>query len=200
MANTDSVRTQILKSALILFQRRGYEGTSMKRIADTQNISPQALYWYFDSKAEVFYEAMSLLFREFQAYVAIQLKSDDPTIRLQQLVRAHVEWQLAEQELAGAFSRNIETAAELTTELENKKRAFIDAQREYVEEVRTILAKGKQNGRFFYYDERVTAMAIISLCEGVATWYNPDHELSPETIADHYVQMVTSMVATPVRL
>jgi AcrR family transcriptional regulator len=52
---TDSRRTRerILDAALALFAERGYEATSMREIAEQLGITKPALYYHFDSKADI---------------------------------------------------------------------------------------------------------------------------------------------------
>jgi len=52
---TDSPRTRerILDAALTLFADRGYEATSMREIAEQLGITKPALYYHFDSKADI---------------------------------------------------------------------------------------------------------------------------------------------------
>ncbi|MDR1781674.1 MAG: TetR/AcrR family transcriptional regulator [Bacilli bacterium] len=47
-------KDKILVIALTLFARDGYEGVSMKDIADQLNISKAALYKHYDSKKDIF--------------------------------------------------------------------------------------------------------------------------------------------------
>src|SRR5215469_1728326 len=47
-------RRQILAAALEVFSRKGYAGTTLDDITAAANLSKGAIYWYFDSKAELF--------------------------------------------------------------------------------------------------------------------------------------------------
>jgi AcrR family transcriptional regulator len=46
-------RERILDAALTLFAERGYEATSMREIAEQLGITKAALYYHFDSKADI---------------------------------------------------------------------------------------------------------------------------------------------------
>jgi hypothetical protein len=43
-------------------------------------------------------------------------------------------------------------------------------------------------------DVRLTAMGILTMCTGVATWFSDGGRLSPEAIADRYVEMILRTV------
>ena len=47
-------RRQILAAALAVFSRQGYAGTTLDDITAEANLSKGAIYWYFDSKANLF--------------------------------------------------------------------------------------------------------------------------------------------------
>ncbi|MGH2515291.1 MAG: TetR family transcriptional regulator [Ktedonobacterales bacterium] len=47
-------RRQILAAALEVFSRQGYAGTTLDDITASANLSKGAIYWYFESKADLF--------------------------------------------------------------------------------------------------------------------------------------------------
>lgn len=49
-----TVREKILQSAEVLFARKGYHGTSMDDIVRESGLSKGAIYWYFESKQDIF--------------------------------------------------------------------------------------------------------------------------------------------------
>ena len=57
-----------------------------------------------------------------------------------------------------------------------------------------IRASGVRAGVFQVADVRLTAMAILTMCTGVATWFADGGRLSPEAIADRYVEMIMKSV------
>lgn len=52
-AYLDARREEILQAAFRCFGREGMAGTSVRRIAEEADVSPGALYHYFDDKAEI---------------------------------------------------------------------------------------------------------------------------------------------------
>ena len=53
MSDAPRTRERILDVALALFADKGYEATSMREIAEGLGITKAALYYHFDSKAEI---------------------------------------------------------------------------------------------------------------------------------------------------
>ena len=48
-------REQLLDAATAVFAERGYQGASVEAIAAAAGVTKGALYWYFDSKADLFF-------------------------------------------------------------------------------------------------------------------------------------------------
>ena len=65
---------------------------------------------------------------------------------------------------------------------------------EYEHMVRGLLATGVRAGVFQVADVKLTAMAILTMCTGVATWFSEGGRLAPESIADRYVEMILRSV------
>jgi hypothetical protein len=74
------------------------------------------------------------------------------------------------------------------------RRELIAKQRHHLGFLLDILQEGQRQGIFTVEDTRVTAFAIITMCEYVQSWYAPDGELSPGRVGDHYAKLVLDMV------
>lgn len=62
MKKTDSVKSTILKEAASLFSERGYEQTSMRKIAEKVGVSKPAIYYHFANKQSLFEELINTAF------------------------------------------------------------------------------------------------------------------------------------------
>ena len=82
----DESRDRIVRSALALFARHGYERTSVRMIAREAGISQGLMYNYFASKEEllreIFVRSMTEVRQSFGA-----LPTSDPSDRLEALIR-----------------------------------------------------------------------------------------------------------------
>ena len=56
------LRQEILDAAREMFVREGYEGVSMRKIADRIEYSPTTIYHYFDDKSDLLSEIISETF------------------------------------------------------------------------------------------------------------------------------------------
>jgi AcrR family transcriptional regulator len=187
-------RERVMEAALQMFLHRGYGGTSMKSLAQELGVSAPALYWYFPSKEDLYVEVFETSMTDFVKHVEQSITEDHPVLKLGQMVRAHVSWQLQRSEAARAFDQTMASRArtdEIPTErLQNIHRM----EQEYGRLFRRVLTEGKEQGVMVLDDVKTTSFAILTLCEYVHTWYRPDGELSVTAVANRYETMVRRMV------
>jgi len=189
-----STRDQIIRVAVELFLRRGYEGTSVKAIASEIGVSTPALYWHFPSKQDIFFAAMEHVLEEFFDVVHGQLTADQPRERLVQLVRAHTHFQLDRQAAAQAFQATFGFRGLVHSLPAKYRKKIVTEQRAYTDEVRSILEAGRDAGDFHFDDLAVTAFAVIQLCEFPNSWFDPEGRLSAAEVADLYADLALRMV------
>lgn len=101
----DSTRSQIMASAISLFARKGYAGTSMREIAASVGIKAASLYSHCpDGKEQLLRLSLHDIFNKFLRYVTEDLRYEmTPMEQLESVVRAHVSWQLTFGEQAMAW-------------------------------------------------------------------------------------------------
>ncbi len=86
------LQEKILNAARELFVVYGYEGVSMRRIAERIEYSPTAIYLHFADKEALFRELCNADFRRLAAEFAQLAKIADPSERLRQVGRAYVSF------------------------------------------------------------------------------------------------------------
>lgn len=79
---------KILNEAFILFGRHGYEGMSMKVLAQNTGITKAALYWHYESKDDLYLECVRKITNIFIDHTHVPLGRSDlpPAMRLMCLV------------------------------------------------------------------------------------------------------------------
>jgi TetR/AcrR family transcriptional regulator, cholesterol catabolism regulator len=187
-------RERVMQVALQMFLANGYAGTSLKAVADELGISPPALSWYFPSKEDLYSSVIEQAMQDFLSYVRDAITDSDPVFKLSQLVRAHVTWQLQQSEVAQAFDLTMTVKGRSTEIPESRLAPIRKLEHDYVDEVRSILREGVEQGVFAVDDIVTTAFAIITMCEYVNTWYNAKGPLSVAAVANRYEGLVRKMV------
>jgi len=85
-------RDKILDAARELFVTEGYEGVSMRRVAEKIEYSPTAIYVYFADKNELFHELCRQDFARLQEVMQSRKMSADPIERLRQIGRSYIQF------------------------------------------------------------------------------------------------------------
>ncbi len=95
----EEMRRNILAAALKLFRERGYDGVSIRNIADAIEYSPATIYLYFRDKSEIFaalqFEAASVM----RDHLMPLLQIEDPWERLVNFGRRYIDFGLKHPDL-----------------------------------------------------------------------------------------------------
>jgi AcrR family transcriptional regulator len=85
-------RDRMLDAARELFVTEGYEGVSMRRVAEKIEYSPTAIYVHFADKEELFRELCQQDYARLAAVFQSSLMSSDPIERLRQIGAIYVDF------------------------------------------------------------------------------------------------------------
>jgi AcrR family transcriptional regulator len=177
-------RQQIEDVASGLFRERGYAGTSVRDIAQALNLQGGSLYAHVASKEDVLWAIVTRAADHYQSLVGpIAVSVAPPQERLRDMIRAHVAVVTSSQRDAAVFLHEWRL-------LSPDRRTELGARRDAYEGLfRKVIAEGSAVGIFRTVDPKLTAMAILSALNGIATWYRPDGALSAEQVADQHAEL-----------
>lgn len=85
-------RDKILDAARELFVTEGYEGVSMRRVADKIEYSPTAIYVHFADKEELFRELCHQDYARLAEVFQSSMISNDPIERLRQIGAIYIDF------------------------------------------------------------------------------------------------------------
>lgn len=180
---------RILRAAIGLFRERGYHGSSMRTLARGLRMEAASLYYHFGSKQEILFAILDrtldgLLDGVERAVAA----ADGPEARLRAAVRFHVLFHVHRRHEAFLSHSELRSLGQANL------RRVLARRDEYERVFRSLLTAGVRAGLFQVPDVRLTAMAILTMCTGVATWFLHGGRLAPESIADRYVELIARSV------
>jgi AcrR family transcriptional regulator len=178
-------RRAIEDAASSLFRERGYAATSVRDIAEALAIRGPSLYAHVTSKEDVLWSIVDRAAHRFEdaAATAEAATGDDPSARLAALVRAHVDVIAADPGEASVF------VAEWRHLSTDRRQAILDRRDGYEARFRSVIADGMAEGAFALTDPAIAATFVLSALNGIATWYRPTGRLTPDRIADHFVDL-----------
>jgi TetR/AcrR family transcriptional regulator, cholesterol catabolism regulator len=183
---TGARRREIDEVASELFHANGYAATSVRDIARALDIQGASLYAHVASKEDLLWAIVDRAATEFEKAAdraTAETPSADAVERLAALVEAHVEVVTADPERSSVFVTE-------WRHLSADRRATIAARRDaYEARFRETIADGVAIGAFRATDPAIGATFILTALNGIATWFRPDGRLSPDRIADHYVEL-----------
>lgn len=188
---SEGVRTEaaIREAAVALIARHGFEGVSMRRLAEEVGVQAGALYRYFPTKQDLLASMMREHLRHLiGSWQAARPRGVDPVAELVAFARFHVRYHMDRRD--EVFINYME----LRSLSEANAAEIVALRKEYEHELRAILRRGARAGAFRTPDAPVTAMALIGMLTGVTTWRKPGGRLSPEAIEDIYVALTLNAV------
>jgi AcrR family transcriptional regulator len=85
-------RDKILDAARELFLSEGYEGVSMRKVAEKIEYSPTAIYVHFDDKDDLFHELVHADFAKLAEVFQSAAMPADPVERLREIGRNYIDF------------------------------------------------------------------------------------------------------------
>jgi TetR/AcrR family transcriptional regulator, cholesterol catabolism regulator len=177
-------RTRILAAATELFIRKGYAGTSVRELSQVVGVGASTLYHYIGSKEQLLFEiTISLLnsaLVETRGIVAGE-ESSEATVRAlaRSLLQHHAlhgdAWSVALHE-AGSLS-------------EEHRDLVLTARDEYEALWREEFDRGA-GAELWRWLLPVEVRGILGMLNSVPRWMHSDGALSPEEIADCYIDLI----------
>lgn len=179
---------KVREVAIRLFTAHGYAAVSMRQIAAEVGVQAGALYLYTPNKQTLLFD---LLFSQMQGAVAA-LKAAELTgpadMQLEGFVRAHLRYHLGGE--SGSFIPY--------TELRNLTAANYEKvevmRRVYEAALEDIVVAGARSGTFAVEDSKLTTLVLISILNGVLTWYRLGGRVKLDAVEAHYVDIIGKAV------
>jgi len=180
-ANKAASKAAIISVAIDLFWENGYNGTSLRDIAEACGFEAANLYNYFRSKEQLLYEAMQEELESFLELLepVVADSRGDPQERLRKVIEIHVERMLV---VGRRYKMMYDSEIRHLSPVHRKR---IVGLRDYYGEILfAIVEDGKKTGVFASdIDSRFAVLMIASLIMRTVFWYAPGGRLSPREIA-----------------
>jgi AcrR family transcriptional regulator len=134
----EAFRKKATRAATRLFAEHGYDGVTMRAIAEKLGTSPMAPYRYFENKAEIFELVRADAARRFSDAQVKQFNSTtDPAERMSRMRDAYVQFALQHPDqyrVVFELRKDPETSQEaVTAELQPAVLAMVEAARSVIE-------------------------------------------------------------------
>jgi len=180
----------ILSSALECFMEQGYHGTTIRQVAARAGLSVPGLYHHYPSKHALLVALMSHAMLDLWTRSQLALTeagATDPR-QFDLLVECLVLFHALRRELAFIAYGEIRS---LNGTARSEHIAARDRQQRLMD---SIIQQGVETGIFSTHYPREASTAIITMCTGVAQWFQPDGPLSPEELVERYREIAAKAV------
>jgi AcrR family transcriptional regulator len=178
-------RRQILEAALTVFSQKGFNAANVSDVAAQAGVSQGTIYWYFDSKDDLFTAAVLSVFEGIGEEVLSGLEQCDTAT---DKVRAMAESSVAFAEAAGGlFMLFLEFWAS-SARREDHARLWTDLLVQYKDVFVGLVNEGVEAGEFRPVDAEHVVWAVMAAYDGLAAYVllMPDLDLAKisETFVD----------------
>jgi len=179
----DRRRSDLVRQAARAFARQGYDRTTMQDLAAATGLATGALYHYFSAKEQLL-QAICDQLMEPLLERARELPADaataNPHDRLRALVRLWVAHVVEHRDHMLVFQQERHVI-----ESGDRWRGVRASRKAFERLVADALAAAQPRG-----DERLALLALLGMVNHTAQWYRPRGALTPEEIADGYVDLL----------
>ena len=171
----------ILGCATRVFCDKGYEGASIRDIAQRSRVSLAGLYYYVQSKEELLYLIQKHSFTTLLARLDDQLEAEgpQPEARLRLFIRNHLEYFLENREAMKVLSHEAES---LTPPFAG---AVAELKRAYYRRARNLLEDLKRERGLKGLNTRVAVLSLFGMMNWIYTWHNPRMDPNADVLAEH---------------
>lgn len=175
-------RTDILRAARNAFADKGYNGASIRDIAQGAGLSLSGLYYYFPSKQHALFELLRSAYDWYLTNAAevIEGAGDQDGDRVSSLVRFIVRYR-ANNRLIGRIV--VRDAERLSADKFAQIRKLQRASRKVLID---LIHDGKQSGAFAVENPELAGQAILSIVNAIPFWYKDTGALDTSTLERSY--------------
>jgi len=179
-------RQEILRAAARLFNKRGYDATSMSDVAGALKLSKGGLYHHFRGKDEILFSLMEHALDITQERVMNAVRGIvNPEERLRMLIRLHVELVLSpgDREITVMLHENHPLPPSLRRRVNKRKKDYVHFVETLVAEVQRVRQSGSRVA------PRAATFALLGMINWIYQWYRPEGKLNAEQLAEQYTEI-----------
>ena len=160
-------RQKILDSALAVFSQKGFHASNVSDVAAHAGVSQGTIYWYFNSKEELFDAAIMGFFAGFGAEMgAILQEGGTATAKLRALANSMDDFVVNAQQVFGVFLGYWASSQDR----QGSAKFWVDLLHEYTGGVVSIIQEGINAGEFREIDAEALVWAISAAYDGLAAY------------------------------
>ncbi|MBI4932737.1 MAG: TetR/AcrR family transcriptional regulator [Actinobacteria bacterium] len=192
MTNVETPTVERIRAAaLMLFSAKGFAATGIRELADAAGLSSASLYHHMGTKDDLLIQIMTDGHERLLATAEMSIGGvERPDVRLARLVQVHVVMHAVHNRECRVIDNEVRSLSDTAA-----RTTIVELRDRYEDMWSTTLRDGLAGGNFQFADIRLTTLALIDLCTGVAAWFRPDGDRDAFTVATHHVDLALAMVS-----
>jgi len=163
----DLRKNQILDAAMEVITRHGYENSRMDDVVKSSNMSKGAIYWYYNSKKDIYLDLVNYWVIRYSDMVSKILEKDQKaSLQLKKLFSYFIDEYEKDPEPFKALTEFWSMAQkdkDFRKKLQKVYGAFLDV-------IESIISNGKKSGEFKNLDTRIASLSIMMNIETI-NWF-----------------------------
>ena len=172
-------REAVLRTAIDLFIRQGYDATSISDLAGELGLTKSAVYHHFASKEELLAAALDEALAGLDAVVAEAVATDDGRSAAERL-RATVE---SAVRLLAAHRPAVTLLLRVRGNSPLEQQALV-RRRRIDDELATLVARAQSEGAVRTdLPPAVASRLVFGMVNSLVDWYSPEGPIDPDTLA-----------------
>ena len=183
----EEVRAQIVQVARKIFTRYGFRKTTMEEIADATRKGKSSIYYYFNSKEEIFKAVVEKEAEELKTDLEKTLHEKETPL---EKLKAYILFRLHHVRTVANFyaALNEEYLSHMDFILEIRRRF----DRQELQVVKGILEEGMREGTFQINSSEIGAIAIATMMKGleVPLFLSDEHKTDRGVLLDDLIRVL----------
>ncbi|MEU6716169.1 TetR/AcrR family transcriptional regulator [Nonomuraea sp. NPDC046802] len=185
---------RIRMAAVLLFARQGYAATSIRDLGKAVNMTNAGIYHHVSSKEALLADLMRVAQRNLIDAAERMLHPhprplDRLALLISSLTAVHALSPMTTRVMDGEL-RSLTPGSAAHTEIITLRDA-------YEEHWKRAIADGVAEGTFRVADQKLTRLALMSMCTGTSEWYRPDGDSTLEQVCAEFVTIGLAAVRAP---
>tara|TARA_R110001606_G_scaffold235685_2_gene383520 strand:- start:4950 stop:5549 length:600 start_codon:yes stop_codon:yes gene_type:complete len=181
-------RDAIVDKAMHLFGKQGFNGTTMRDIANAVGILPGSLYAHINGKEALLLEIVTDGINRFNSAASLQANTEhDPVVRMRNMIIAHI------QVVADNPERSQVVFHQWRYLDEGNIPEALARRREYEDYFIDVFKSGVESGQFRSdVNLRISVLSILGALNWTPEWYSSNGKFSPTEIGENMADSLLS--------
>ena len=184
-------REQIVSVAAKLFGKKGYDGTSLRDIAEASGITKAALYYHFPDKERLYEDVVVTRLTALTNTVVDAIgKSDDPVEQIKLFLVASAG-QMDKDRSGWLASSN------LFWSMDRSKRGgdIVELRDGYEKILRDLISEAIEQKKFRLVDPAMVGRLLLAGLNQIPRWHKPKGRLTSSQVIEEYLRIVLKGIA-----